>query len=705
MTGFSPPDLAAWRQEVQRLLKGDSFERSMVTELGGGLAARALYTAADTADLPWAESMPGQAPHLRGARAAGYKAAPWWISQEAPYPTCQEFNSALRHDLERGQTAVNLVLDHACRKGLDPDQSAVGHVGSEGTSVASLGDLTCALAGVDLGSTPILLESGSGSLPVAALLMALVRRTKTDPRRLQGCLGCDPVYGLGRAGQIPLTLSRTYDELALLTRWVQANSPGMRTLPVFEAPWHDGGADCALSLGLTLAVGVHVLRAMEEREVPVEQAAARLQFNLTVGSDFFLEIAKLRALRLLWSDILTAAGCPADMGAPFIHANTSLRTMSLLDPQVNILRTTTQAMAAVLGGVASLNVRPFTAAAGPPEEFSRRVARNLQLILKHESHLDQVLDPAGGSWYIESLTRDLGRQSWEIFQEIERQGGIVQGMRSGWVQERIGCAAELRQQRLAVGKEVLIGTNKYPLGSDLESHEPPIDFAQHHARRKEEVARTRTPASPEDHLLILGSLERVLDSSPDVLMESLISAADKGATLGELVEFLHQDVEPEVPVVPVASVRDAEPFEKIVMATSALSRAQPTACRVFLACLGDPAPYGSRLGFARSFFQVGGFGVVEEGFFTDPKLVPDAVTRSGARVVVLVGLDKTYGELAVPTAQALAGQEPPPLVMLAGRPEDLVKQLEDAGVREFIHLRSDVPAVLGRLLTELRGEL
>lgn len=703
LNDFPPPDPAAWRQEVQRLLKGASFERTMVTELGGGLAARALYTAADTDDLPWEQSLPGQPPYVRGGRAGGFKEAPWWIAQEILAPSCAEFNTALRHDLERGQTAVNLVLDHAGHRGLDPDQSAIEQVGCGGTSVASLEDLASALDGVDLGCTPLLLESGSASVTVAALLMALVRRNGVDPRQLKGCLGCDPICGLARKGQLPLALERNLDELALLTRWVKGKAPGLRTLPVYEAPWHEGGADCALSLGLTLAAAVHALRAMEAREVPPELASTCVQFNLTVGSDFFLEIAKVRALRMLWSDILAAAGCSVDSGSPFIHASTSLRTMSLLDPQVNMLRTTTQAMAAVLGGIDSLNVRPYTAASNTPDDFSRRIARNLQLILQHESHLDQVMDPAGGSWYVESLTRDLGRRAWEIFQETEDQGGIVQGLQSGWIQERVGCAAEQRARRLAVREEVMVGTNQYPLESDQECHERTQDHARLHARRKDEVSRNRKATSPEDHLLVLGRLEKIFDSPADVLMESLIDAAAQGATLGEMAEILHHDVAADEPLTPLPRIRDAEPFEKIMMATFALGRAQPHACRVFLACLGDPAQYGPRLGFARNFFQVGGFRVVQEGFFDDAEKAGEAAASNGAKVVVLVGLDETYQEMAVPTARVMAGLDSPPLVVLAGRPRDLMTELEQAGVSQFIHLRSDGPEILGKVLAELGG--
>jgi methylmalonyl-CoA mutase len=447
---FAAPTLDQWRTEVARLLRGAPFAKKMFTRTLEGVQVGSMATVADLPNNDWARTLPGQAPWLRGTDGDNG----WLVAQEIPVETASDFNTALRYDLDRGQTAVNLILTGA---------------GPRGTKIAHVADLGAALDGVDLKTTPLFIQSGADHLRVAADLWALCRDLGVDIASLSGRLGCDPVGGLAVTGELPVPATELYDQLAELARKADEQAPGLRTLPVFEDPWHDGGADGALGLGLTLAAAVHALREMESRGLTVEQAAARVHFNLCVGSDFFMEISRLRALRVLWSRILDS--CQVDPAtAPIaIHARTSRRTGTVLDPHVNMLRATTQAMSAVFGGVDSLHVAPFDETTVPPDEFSRRIARNVQLVLLHECHLDHVADPAGGSWYVEKLTAEVAARTWERFQEIEAAGGIMTALDDGRAQEWVSTVADKRAARMATRREVQVGTNQYPDPNPLKT--------------------------------------------------------------------------------------------------------------------------------------------------------------------------------------------------------------------------------------------
>ncbi len=704
LSEFASPSLDQWRTEVERLLKGAPFAKKMFTRTWEGISVRPMYTEDDTRDIPWRESLPGQPPFVRGNHAAGYHAAPWLVAQEHICPTCEAFNVAVRESLSRGQTAVNLIFDLASKQGQDPDQAPGDEVGMRGTSVSSLADLAVALEDIDLAEIPLIIQSGGSALPTAAMVVALIRRREGDLSRLQGCLGSDPYSGIGRLGCIKASVDQVHDELATLTKWIAEHAPKARTLPVFERSWHDGGADLALSLGLTLSSAVATLRAMEARGIPLETAAPRFQFNLEVGTDFFMEMAKLRALRLLWSRILTASGVPAADTGTFIHTRTARRSQTVLDAHVNMLRVTTGAMSAVLGGTDSLHVSPFDAVDRLPDNFSRRIARNVQLILAAECHLDQVADPAGGSWYVDSLTRDLADAAWKKFQAAEAAGGMLKILESGWAQEQITAAAAARAEGYATRKHVLVGTNMYPDPAAVARPIVEQDCERLKMQRSRSVAEQRTSETQEAHMLVLARLEKLMDCPDDQLFERLVDAAEAGATLGEFTGVIRDDstAVPDAIVVPLR--RDAEPFEKLQARRLAVQEKHPAAARVFTACLGDYARYMPRLEFARGFLQVGGFEITGVDFHTDSQAAAAAAVADGARTVVLVGLDETYADQAADLARALSEGPEPPLVLLAGAPGEGESDLREAGVSAFIHMRSNVLTELNSVLDKMEEQ-
>lgn len=691
---FPAVDLAAWRRDVDRLLKGAPFDKAMITTLAEGLRVQPLYTAASATDGLWGASLPGQAPFLRGAHAAGTGPVPWLVAQELPLADAGQFNRALLHALQNGQSAVVVKLDVAGRRGLDAATAGAPEVGRDGTAIAGLDDLRGALAGVDLSACPLQLQAGAATLPVAAMVMSLAAERGTTAAQLSGSWGCDPLALATDAEAPALTVDAMYDHAALLSKWSLAHASRVRTLAVTDAPWHEAGADGVLSLGLALAGAIETLRAMEARGLSPEDCAPRLAFHLSLDTDFFLEIARLRALRVLWSDVLAGAGVDRALSAAWVHARTGDRLLSNLDAHTNLLRTTTGAMAAVCGGADSLHVTPWDALAAHPGEAGRRLARNLHLVLGHECRFGSVTDPAGGAWYVEQLTREVGEGAWAVMQQVEQAGGLRAALQGGLVRRLVDAAHDRRAARLARAQDVRVGVNRFATRPEQPAARADIDpvWLDERRRAAASVPVAMHPADPRGDVA--------------AQLAALGVASQRGATLGTLTAVLGGDTSGglHAPWPTVAARRDAEPFEGLVGRVARLAARVPAAGRVHCCCLGEAVRTAPRLDFARGSLVVGGF-VVDAGSFHAEAAAAVAEARAAdVAVVMLVGLDEVYPGLGAEVAAQLAAGPRPPLLMAAGRPGEATAALEAAGVTRFLHLGSDLVAALNEVVDALGGD-
>ncbi|MFH0883935.1 MAG: methylmalonyl-CoA mutase family protein [bacterium] len=696
---FPAPSMQQWHEEVVRLLKGAPFDKKMCTETLEGITLQPLYTQADLEGIAAIDSLPGIAPFLRGTSPLGYQERPWDIAQEHRFPTPEGFNRALRYDLERGQNAVHLVLDAATQAGLDPDHAQPGEVGRDGTSIAAMSELDRALEGVDLETTPLYIQPGSAALPFFALVVALVRERDMDLKKLRGSVGSDPITGLAENGSLPLSLDRSWDELALLTKWTREEAPQLRTLAARGTVWHEGGANAVQELAFTMATAVAALRKMEKRGIAVDAAARAMQFEFSVGTRFFLEIAKLRAARLLWHRILEVSGAGETASSMHILARTSRYNKTQFDPHVNILRGTVEAFAAVMGGADAIHVDPFDEPLGLPGELARRLAKNTQLILREESHFDRVTDPAGGSWAVESLTHQLAEGVWKQFQEVGAQGGIRSALVTGWVQREITAIDEKRRAELQFRKEVLVGTTHYPNPIEGLPKSNLPNYAELYAERSAKMQTARTASNDLAELQVLESLNEVLLAEDRQVVERVIAAAHMGATIGEFTKSLRHldDERPQVEA--IRPRRAADLFERLRKSVLVWRDRHPDAPPlIFLACIGPHGRYMPRLDFTRSFFHVGGFSVESEKHFD---AIDDAVNAAGdlgSPVVVITGTDETCEQTVPGLAKALKSLPKPPYVIVAGKPEsEIMDGYLAAGVDEFIHARSNVYKTLLQL--------
>ncbi|MCG3210971.1 MAG: Methylmalonyl-CoA mutase [Anaerolineae bacterium] len=700
---FTPPTLEEWQAEAERSLKGRPLEK-LITKTYEGIDVQPMYRRADAADLPYLNSLPGFAPYLRGSAAAGYTTAPWLISQEIPYSTAADFNSALRYDMERGQTAVHLPLDQASQLGHDPDEALPGSVGADGVSIATVDDLAAALEGIDLEQTPLFFGATSAAVPTAALLFALVKRQGRDTANLRGSLEMDPLGTLARTGQLPRSVAGAYNVMAHLLRWSLLNAPHFLVVTVHGQPYADAGASAVQELAFVLATATEYLRQMIERGLSVNDVAPRLRFSLSVGGNYFMEVAKLRAARLVWAKVVKAFGGSDDAQKLTLHARTAAGNKTVYDPWVNMLRVTTEAFAGAVAGVDSLHTGHFDEAIGQPDEFSRRIARNTQIILQNEAHLSKVVDPAGGAYTVEKLTDDVARRAWTLFQQVEQQGGMAAALSAGFPQGQVAQVAAARTKNLATRKDVLVGTNRYP---NLIETVPPArhpDHAALHQTRSQAIAEYRTGLSNEQNTAVLAALARVLDAKDEAVLAAAIDAALAGATLGELARTLRHGDETVTSVTPLALYRAAAPFEALRDFAEDYATEHGHRPRVFLANLGPIPQHKARADFATDFFQVGGFEVLNNNGFAAPDAAAQAALDSGAPIVVICSTDDDYPQAVPPICRQVKAANPDVTVVLAGYPADQIEAHKAAGVNEFIHVRADVVDVLGRLQGKLVTE-
>lgn len=424
-----------WIAAIEKSLHGRSLD-SLTRRSYEGINLSPVATAEDLVGISACEGLPGQYPYLRGTRAAGYHERPWLIAQELDLPDPQAFNQALHDALANGQTAV--VLGSSPR-------------------IETIVDLQTALSDIDLSQAPLFLADGARALNTCQLLRAAV--PEGTLARLSGCVGYDPLRELALTGAAPNDI---FERMVTHVKEVNQKSPQLGCIAVRSDVYHDAGASAAQELAIALSTGAAYLREMSSRRLDVSQVAGKTHFFLSIGENFFMEIAKLRAIKMMWSQVARAFGGDDEAQKIHLHARCGSRNKSRLDPQTNILRATSEAMAAAIAGVDSITVSPFDAPRGDSDAFSRRIARNLQLILQDELRLTALIDPAGGAWHIEKLTDQLAQTAWKIFQGIEAGGGLLAALQEETIQANIEAVARQRRRDLAQGGTVLVGVNRYP---------------------------------------------------------------------------------------------------------------------------------------------------------------------------------------------------------------------------------------------------
>lgn len=698
---FSTPSFEEWKQQVEKDLKGESFDKKLLTKTFEGIDLQPLYTSQDIKDLPQPNTFPGFEHFLRGSNFSGYNGRAWEIAQEYSQALPENMNEALKKDLNRGLNSINILLDNPTKLGLDADQSKAGEVGRGGLSISGVRKMQVLFNDIDLTNQPININCGFSALPVSLLFRAYADETRTSLMNIKGSITSDPYEYLLTYGELPISVKQIFDEIKLVTELMTKSNSPIKTLGVSGLTYNNAGASAVQELAFTLATAVEYVNELISRGLKADDLVKRIKFTFGIGSFYFMEISKLRAARMLWSKILEVYGVQKESRKIFIHAKTSEFNQTYFDPYVNMLRTTTEAFSAIVGGVDSLHTNSFDESFNPSDNFSRRIARNTQIILKEESHLDQVIDPAGGSFFVEKLTDDLSTAAWKLFQSIDEQGGMLKTIQSGFVQSEILKIAEIKKKDAAKRKSVLVGTNMYanPNEDMMEIKEP--DYESIYKKRVEYIQKYRVTGENNKHNSILDKLQKITDSNDYDMIENAVDAYLEGASLGEISRSIRSSTEKGISVHPLKQFRLAEMFEELRIASENIKKKSGNKPKVFLATMGSLKQFKARADFARAFFEVGGFEIEYPNGFANPDDAVKSAIESKAHAVVICSSDDTYPELVPPIVKGIKEKSKDVAVILAGYPKDQIDDHKKSGVDDFIYLGADAQVVLSNLLKRI----
>ncbi|WP_028585561.1 methylmalonyl-CoA mutase family protein [Desulfogranum mediterraneum] len=675
-----------WLEAVDKQLKGKPFDKVLVKKTYEGIDIQPMYFQHDLDKLDHVNTLPGQLPYVRGTTASGSKINPWGIAQEITDPDPEEFNQAAVHDLGRGQNTLNVVFDKASCYGLNSEQAPAELVGQGGVCLANLADVETAFKDLDLTTLPVQLRCGYSGVGAMALIGAALHKQEKKTEDLCGCVAADPLGFLASEGSLPVSLDQAYDQMAQLTYWAVAKAPSLQTIGVQVHPYQNSGGNAVQEIAFALATGVAYIRAMQERGLGIDQIAPKITFSFSIGADFFMEIAKFRAARMVWCQVVESFGGSEEARKMRIHARTSSWNKTHVDPWVNMLRVSTEAFSGVAGGVDSMHVSPFDEIFRQPNDFSRRIARNVHIVLKDEGHFNKVIDPAGGCWYVESITAELAEKSWQQFQEIESQGGMFALLQQGAPQKQVAEIAAQRAKNVASRKDRFVGTNMYP--NLLEKPEPADEldhhaFQAHRAEQAEHHAATVDRALAED---VLSAMTHLQGECSEAMMDHAIKAVLAGATLGQLSQALgaHQDKQENVPT--LHQHRGAEPFEQLRRTTEAFTARTGAAPKLFLANMGPIPQHKARADFSTAFFNVGALETIGNNGFATAEEAAAAALESGARAMVICSTDADYPEVVPPLITAVKAERPDMLIILAGYPKAHIEAFKEAGVDAFLYM-------------------
>ncbi|WPB55610.1 methylmalonyl-CoA mutase [Xylophilus sp. GOD-11R] len=536
-----PADHAAWRAAVAPSAPGGD-PSALARHAGDGLVVQPLYTAADTAGLPHLDTLPGFAPFVRGPQPGMHATRPWTIRQYAGFSTARETNTAYRQALAGGAQGISVAFDLPTHRGYDSDHPEVAaDVGQAGVAIDSVEDMAVLFEGIPLARVSVSLTMSGAVLPVLAAFIVAAEEQGVPQAALTGTIQNDILKEfLVRNTYIypPTPSMRIVGDIVAHTA---AASPRFNAISISGYHLQEAGAEPALALALTLADGMEYVRTALARGLDVDAFAGRLSFFFGVGMDFYVEIAKLRAARLLWCRVMQGFGAREPRSLVLrTHCQTSGASLTGQDPHNNIVRTTVEAMAAVFGGTQSLHTNAFDEAVSLPTEAAARVALATQLILRDESRIGEVIDPWAGSYLMEKLTHDMADAAWKIVEEIEAQGGMARVVDSGWAGERIEAAAAAKQARIDAGREIVVGVNRHRPRIDEPIASRAIDAD---GVREAQTAALRALRARRDAAAVDAALSALADaagSGAGNLLALAIVAMRVRATVGEVSHALEQ---------------------------------------------------------------------------------------------------------------------------------------------------------------------
>ncbi|WP_439537451.1 methylmalonyl-CoA mutase [Methyloversatilis sp.] len=671
-TGSAHPEYAAWLKAAAKSAPGGDPAK-LDWHTPEGLTVKPLYTRADIDGLPHTDTLPGFAPYVRGPQATMYAARPWTIRQYAGFSTAEESNDFYRKALAAGAQGVSVAFDLATHRGYDSDNPRVeGDVGKAGVAIDSVEDMKRLFDGIPLDKVSVSMTMNGAVLPVLAGFIVAGEEQGVPQAQLSGTIQNDILKEFMVRNTYIYPPQPSMRIVADIIEYTARNMPRFNSISISGYHMQEAGATQGLELALTLADGMEYVRTAMARGMDVDDFAGRLSFFFAIGMNFYLEVAKLRAARLLWSRIMDGFGAKSAKSKMLrTHCQTSGWSLTEQDPYNNVVRTTIEAMAAVFGGTQSLHTNSFDEAIALPTEFSARIARNTQLIVQEESHITNVIDPWAGSYLMEKLTQDMADHAWAIIQEVEQMGGMTKAVESGWAKLQVEKCATEKQARIDSGRDVIVGVNKYRLKDEDKLDVRVIDNV---AVRESQVAQLKQIRARRDSAAVdaaLAALTAAAESGQGNLLELSVNAMRVRATVGEVSDALekiwgrHRASTQAVSGVYQSIVEDDEGWSVMKDDVSQFAEEQGRRPRILIAKLGqDGHDRGAKV-IATAFADLG-FDVDIAPLFQTPEEAARQAIENDVHAVGVSTLAAGHKTLVPQLIKALRAEGADDIVVVVG---------------------------------------
>ena len=668
---MTDPKLDKWRALAEKEVKRDP--ETLVWNTPEGIPVKPLYTAEDLERVDHLDSLPGFAPFVRGPRATMYAGRPWTIRQYAGFSTAEASNAFYRKALAAGQQGVSVAFDLATHRGYDSDHARVeGDVGKAGVAIDSVEDMKVLFDGIPLEKISVSMTMNGAVIPILANFIVAGEEQGVPRAQLSGTIQNDILKEFMVRNTYIYPPEPSMRIIADIIEYTAKEMPKFNSISISGYHMQEAGATLVQELAFTLADGREYVRAALKKGLNVDEFAGRLSFFFAIGMNFFMEAAKLRAARLLWTRIMQEFE-PKKPSSLMLrtHCQTSGVSLQEQDPYNNVIRTAYEAMSAALGGTQSLHTNALDEAIALPTEFSARIARNTQLILQHETGVTKVVDPLAGSYYVESLTSELAEKAWALIEEVEAMGGMTKAVVDGLPKRLIEEAATRKQAAIDRGDEVIVGVNKYRLENEDELDILDIDNAAVREAQIARIEKTRRQRDPKRWEETIAALREVARSGKGNILEAAVEAARARATLGEISDALreafgdHSAVPKVVRKVYGEAYRGEPEYENLVERLEAFSRTLGETPKLLVAKLGqDGHDRGAKI-IASAFGDIG-FDVIAGPLFQTPDEAAGLAVKSKVHVVGMSSLAAGHKTLAPQLVEALKAKGAENIVVVVG---------------------------------------
>ena len=713
MAEFQKSTLSDWQALADKEGRGRSHE-DMAWPTPEGISVKPLYTTEDLAHIEHLDGLPGFAPFTRGPRATMYTGRPWTVRQYAGFSTAEDSNAFYRKNLAAGQTGLSVAFDLATHRGYDSDHDrVVGDVGKAGVAIDTVEDMKILFDEIPLDKMSVSMTMNGAVLPILAMYIIAAEEQGVDIAQLSGTLQNDILKEFMVRNTYIYPPIPSMRIVADIIGYTATNMPRYNSVSISGYHMLEAGATAAQELGFTIADGIEYVRAALASGLDVDEFAPRLSFFFGIGMNFFMEAAKLRAARLLWAELMSEFFEPKDQRSLMLrtHCQTSGVSLTSQDPYNNIIRTTVEAMAAVLGGTQSLHTNSFDEALALPSEFSAHIARNTQLVLQEETGITKVVDPLAGSYYVESLTASLAAEARKLIDEVEEAGGMTKAVESGMPKLRIEQAAALRQARIDRGEEIIVGVNKYQREDEPEIEILNVDNAAVREAQIQRLRRVREHRAGAACQAALQALTGAAENKTGNLLALAIEAARARASVGEISDALekaygrHRAVIHSISGVYGSAYEGDEGFAAIQRDIEAFAQAEGRRPRLLVVKLGqDGHDRGAKV-IATAFADIG-FDVDIGPLFQTPAEAARHAIENDVHAIGISSLAAGHKTLVPQLIAALKEQGAGDLVVICGGvipPQDH-DALVAAGVAAIFGPGTNIPVAAGEVLELIRKQ-